>query len=251
MPTMVNPLSLSSLYAELYMEKELLSIGNATVFCIQYNSRKYLITNWHVVTGIHPETGQQLETYCNPNFLKVYFLSSALNLWIPKWIPLIVDEDKKWIEYRSNGEYYDVVAIPIDDDVLSGVSFNIIDINIPVIGQRLKIYPSKDVSIVGFPKGYAGANNLPIWKTGNIATEYEVNYQGRPLFLIDATTQSGMSGSPVVVYQEGMCLMESNGIAQGSFKRFLGVYSGRITPDSAIGRVWKPETLATLFLNTP
>lgn len=190
MSILVNSISLSSLYAEVYIEMDLEPIGTATVFCIQFKSKKYLITNWHVVTGLHPDTSMQLGKYSNPNFLKVYFHSATMNAWIPKWIPLLVEGQKNWIEYSINGQFYDVIAIPVDDEALTGVSFMPLDITLPDIGQRLKIYPSKDVSIIGFPEGYVGSENLPIWKTGNIATEYDVNYLGKPIFLIDATVSS-------------------------------------------------------------
>jgi hypothetical protein len=61
------------------------------------------------------------------------------------------------------------------------------------------------VFILGFPKGISqGA--FPIWKRGSIATEplYGVTTiwakSGAPVILVDALTNDGMSGSPVLYF---------------------------------------------------
>ena len=50
------------------------------------------------------------------------------------------------------------------------------------------------ISIIGFPLGMSGPSRMAIWKTGHIATEPDVDYNGEPFFIIDATTRQGMSG---------------------------------------------------------
>jgi len=64
---------------------------------------------------------------------------------------------------------------------------------------------SDRVSIVGFPLGLTVSENethwhkeyFPIWKTGYIASEPSINFESKPIFLIDSRTKEGNSGSPV------------------------------------------------------
>jgi hypothetical protein len=79
----------------------------------------------------------------------------------------------------------------------------------------------------------------------DIATDPDLNYEGRPAFLIDATTRPGMSGSPVVVRMWGG-IIKTNGnyrASCGPVTRFLGVYSGTVYDTSEIGRVWRPQVI--------
>lgn len=60
------------------------------------------------------------------------------------------------------------------------------------------------VVFIGYPNGlWDTANLLPIARTGSIATLPRISFQGRPLFLIDASVFPGSSGSPVFVLDEG------------------------------------------------
>jgi hypothetical protein len=73
----------------------------------------------------------------------------------------------------------------------------------------------------------------------------DLDYNGKPVFLIDATTRAGMSGSPVVLRQFGGYNTRNGGYfsSAGFFTRFMGIYSGRIHRDSEIGMVWRPEVI--------
>ncbi|HEY3287032.1 MAG TPA: serine protease [Gemmatimonadaceae bacterium] len=60
------------------------------------------------------------------------------------------------------------------------------------------------VVFIGYPNGlWDSANLLPIARTGSIATLPRIAFQGRPVFLIDASVFPGSSGSPVFVFDEG------------------------------------------------
>lgn len=69
-----------------------------------------------------------------------------------------------------------------------------------------------------------------------------MDYDGKPTFLIDATTRGGMSGSPVVLRLTGGYPTRNGGmvLAGGMATKFLGVYAGRIHDDVEIGYVWRP-----------
>lgn len=92
----------------------------------------------------------------------------------------------------------------------------------------------------------AGGGALPVWVQGAIATEPTVDWDGLPRFLIDSRTRQGQSGSPVVLYREAGITTDEDGkhfIVPGPHERFIGVYSGRVSPDSDIGIVWKARVV--------
>jgi hypothetical protein len=109
------------------------------------------------------------------------------------------------------------------------------------------------VSIIGFPFGLSTAGAWPIWKTGHIASDPDLDYDDRPAFLIDATTRAGMSGSPVVLRSYGGYASSKAHmvIGGGPGTRFLGVYSGRIHNQAEIGRVWRPSSIKEILATVP
>jgi Ni,Fe-hydrogenase maturation factor len=61
------------------------------------------------------------------------------------------------------------------------------------------------VLVVGYPMFfYDEQHNLPIVKTGTVATPYKTIFQDKPVFLIDANLQKGASGSPLVTPQSNI-----------------------------------------------
>jgi hypothetical protein len=51
------------------------------------------------------------------------------------------------------------------------------------------VSPGDSVSIVGFPFGMAQHAGLPIWKTGTVASDPDINFNGRPMFIVDTTSR--------------------------------------------------------------
>lgn len=59
---------------------------------------------------------------------------------------------------------------------------------------------AENVYFVGYPDGrYDMANNLPLIRTGMIASHPEYDFNGQPEFVIDAQVFPGSSGSPVYI----------------------------------------------------
>lgn len=112
--------------------------------------------------------------------------------------------------------------------------------------------PAMAVSIIGFPYGLRPNALFPIWKTGHIATDPDLPYGGKPAFLIDATTRSGMSGSPVVVRIVGSYLDSRRNffVGPGVHTKFLGLYSSRIHQNAEIGCVWRPSVISEILRST-
>lgn len=240
----IDYFSASVVKIEMWFDGGQTFISSGTAFAINASGGNFLITNWHNVTGLHADTLNPLDKGGRsfPDFIRAWFHSSKFGNWIPKDIRLMNENRKPLYRQYNPGNSIDVVAIPFEVDD----RFSIYPIDLNLANTNLKIYPSKAVSIIGFPNNENAGGMFPIWKKGHIASEPEINYDGKPIFLVDATTRGGMSGSPVVILESGMVEMSNHGIAQGTFRKFLGIYSGRIDRDSEIGRVWKPEVIMGL-----
>jgi len=97
-----NLLSFSSLFIEAFFGEN--RLGIATGFPWEHDGSQYLITNWHVMTGLHPETGQPLDqSGATPDLLKVWFhLADNLGQWDCCDIPLFDNQNRPlWIEHES------------------------------------------------------------------------------------------------------------------------------------------------------
>lgn len=236
----VDPLSASSLRVQAEVNNN--SLSTATGFVVDYKSNHYLITNWHVVTGKNPETNQTLSPTAGiPDTLKiVHHSTSKLGSWVIKSEALLENGNPKWIEHPS-GRDVDVVALPLTHH--NDVKFYPFDLGLAQFDMVPE--PAMPISIIGYPYGLATGGAWPIWKTGHIASDPDLDYDGKPVFLIDATTRGGMSGSPVVLRLHGG-YKTSNGsyvMSGGTSTKFLGVYSGRIHGQAEIGRVWRPNLI--------
>lgn len=117
----------------------------------------------------------------------------------------------------------------------------------PQPGLEVIVEVATDVSVIGFPFGLTHSNKLGIWTRGVVATEFEVDYNNLPCFLIDARTRQGQSGSPVVYLRDstGSTRWKHGGfsVGNGSVSQFLGIYSGRVNAQSDIGYVWRPSAI--------
>jgi len=249
-PIYIDPLSTSSLILEQRVNGQ--PLGTATGFCVRKGATNYLVTNWHVVAGRNPDTGAILSpTAAVPDQLLIaYHAAGQLGTWYIKPEPLYDAAHKpRWIEHQS-GKTVDVVALPLSG---LGSDVTIYPLDLSLADADVVVQVAMPVSIVGFPLGLATAGAWPIWKTGHIASDPGLNYDGRPAFLIDATTRGGMSGSPVILRLYGGYATKNAAMVLGGgpATKFLGIYSGRIHDQSEIGRVWRPSVLADIMGSAP
>ncbi|QKL71482.1 hypothetical protein HI806_09410 [Ralstonia solanacearum] len=246
-PIVVDPLSATSLRVVPKFNE--IELASATAFTVNCNGTWYLVTNWHVVTGLNADTEQCLDKQLAvPNILSVNFHAKGpVGQWLRLDVPILAANGKKVWKEHPLGRTIDVVAIPLPLDITSRVSLYPLELELATVDMLT--VAAMPVSVIGYPLGLTAGESWPIWKTGHIASDPDIDFEpGRPAFLVDATTRRGMSGSPVVLRQT--VYLTSNGtqvLAHNITTKFMGIYSGRIHEESEIGRVWRPFVLPEIL----
>lgn len=242
----IDPLSKVSL--RIVPKFNCVELGCATAFVLAWNEKHYLITNWHVVTGRDPDTLECVDKInaALPNKISVSFHSLGdKGGWVTRDINLKDAEGNPvWLEHPQKS-IVDVVAVPISDT--EGIALHSLDLRLAYADMRL--FPALPISVIGYPLGLTAGESWPIWKTGHIASDPDIDFSpGRPAFLIDATTRSGMSGSPVIIRTHSWTKQNGAEVIGGvRTTKFMGIYSGRIHKDSEVGRVWRPFVLREIL----
>lgn len=244
----IDSSSVTSLFLELVHNNQ--TIGSASGFVVEFNNNYYLVTNWHVVSGRNPATNQPLfQREITPTYLHITHHSSVrLGTWIRRMESLLnEDGTSRWLEHQQGGNI-DVILLPLQN-IDSEIKIYPFDLNLAKTDMIPE--PAMPVSIIGYPLGIATGGNFPIWKTGHIASDPDLNYNNLPVFLIDATTRGGMSGSPVILRSSGGYRTRSGAtiLAGDTNTLFLGIYSGRIDEVSEIGMVWRPVLIDEIAKN--
>jgi hypothetical protein len=260
---MIDSISMSSVFLtakRIYNDTmEHSSQSKMSGFFWNHNNQDYLITNWHNVTGINPDTGKNIGTF-TPSHLELSFKHFAAipshplpQVFFSKLeIPLFDASDTKiWLEH-STGKKIDVVIVPLLDRLKE---LNIAYTNGQNYESTYLPFIGDDCFIVGYPEGITGPAHTPIWKRGSVASIPKMNYDDKPMFLVDTIGNSGLSGSPVIGKGTGM--HNRNGVINnntviGSWQNFWGIYSGRISTKgigSQLGRVWRAEVINEIFVH--
>lgn len=112
---------------------------------------------------------------------------------------------------------------------------------INAIGDSLELAPAQlaqlrvveDVLMVGYPTGlWDDIHNFPLFRKGTTATHPAVDFQGRPIFVVDLACFPGSSGSPVFCMREGGYPGVDHKAGDDP-RRFLGVlFEGPVLPGS-------------------
>lgn len=104
------------------------------------------------------------------------------------------------------------------------------------------ITQTDEVTMIGYPGGlWDDVNNQPIFRKGTLATSPSKNFGGRREFLIDMPVYWGSSGSPVLLFSEGVYFdrsrgMGADGIILGGRLKLLGINYATIT-NTVTGKV--------------
>jgi hypothetical protein len=240
-------------------------LAGATGFVVHRGGTPFVVTNAHVVTGKHTDTGAKLSPQQPPpDILTICHhlteeMRSGHGVWTfrderlvndaiePLWHEHPTKDLREWQHPETYDERVaDVAVLPLKET--NGVE--LYDVSLEPEAPNVLIRPGLAVSIIGFPFGESTGGYFPIWKTGHIASDFDDTVNER-YFLVDASTREGMSGSPVVFRPLGPYLGRSREVLMGSgdIAFFLGIYSGRIRPDADVGIVWRAKIVAEVLDN--
>ncbi len=198
----------------------------------------WFITNRHVVLPIIDETSAN--EYLLDNL--VFNLRKTDGLGGIEWFPISLSSAKLKEKMRLHpNREVDVVAIDITSEIKEIVDAigkkeleNNISIpatlsNRDIPGEKpIPIEVSSDIIVASYPKGfYDAVNKFPIVKSGIIASAWGANFNGMPIFQIDAQLFPGSSGGLVISKPTNFGIQEEKMVYTTS-KEFvlLGVYSG-------------------------
>jgi hypothetical protein len=191
---MNNPLSFSSIKLDRF-SKDGVQLKPASGFVVKAGNRYYLITNWHVVSGMYDPTHKPRKPVIEPYLLKtaIHFHMGegekkaplTMGRWNRLTIQLYDENDApKWIELQANNQQQlkiDVIAIPLESNLknlnflqalnriavprkfadsmprTSNVSswHEISAIFISAIETDIEYGPSDAVDVIGYPIGWA------------------------------------------------------------------------------------------------
>jgi hypothetical protein len=215
------------------------ALSTASSFTWTRNGRHYLVTNWHVFSGRHPDTGKHLADHAgepNQALIRVN-VRDFLGTKVPWPVPLRDPEDNPlWLVHPTHWRRVDIAILPLEPPYYADMR----PINeMPSVPAR--VFVGSDVFVLGFPS-LGREEDLPIWKRASIASEPQIKDPREPM-LIDTATRPGMSGAPVVFRSMTGYVAEDGGRVMGiTATRFVGVYSGRLSVvdqmDAQIGMVW-------------
>jgi hypothetical protein len=224
----------------------------ATGFFWRHSDRVFLITNWHVVTGLNMMDGTAIGNHWVPEHIVLRYFSKTTaqtngvpNIDLPSVdLPLFEDfHAPYWIQHLMAYEWnVDVVAIEVTGQLDKADVLCVNDYTYP----KLYHFAGSEIFVLGhaLPESTnAYPVPFPIWKRGSIASELILPWNMRPAFLIDSRTSRGMSGSPVFARVFGPAAYGDGTIHSDNIlvSEFMGVYSGRLFDDennASIGLVW-------------
>jgi len=198
------------------------SVGTGFFFSYKLEDGReapFLVTNKHVIQG-----------YFNG---KVRF---TLNIdgkpAFGQYIEKVFDNfDSRW--FKHDDPNIDIAILPLSlnlNDILTNETklFNISipQEAIPNESQTNEFDALEEIIFVGYPNGlWDSRNNLPLIRKGITATPIEINFENKPIFLIDGSVFPGSSGSPVFLYNKGMIPDRHGNVQIGSRLLLLGILS--------------------------
>ena len=255
-------------------------LGTATGFFYRFGQDVGLVTNWHVFAGRNAITG----AYADGRRYVPNRVEFSLNIFGPdkqtlsfrsQECPLMRDGVPTWWQHQFWKRLDDSECV-VDVAVLNLANviedFEEIAGGIAALSAHMIVQMAEkeedwrtqhgtprvasEVFVLGYPSVFGKQGIFPIWKRASIASEpLFYNDKGEPVFLVDALTRSGMSGSPVLYFdgdltnEDGLLVRDED---RSDEPWLVGVYAGRDGAtgeevDMALGRVWRRQVLDQIF----
>lgn len=221
-------------------------MGSATGFVVEAEHGTFLVTARHAVRGRHQSTDAPLHRSGRvPDTLYVAHNSDRqLGRW--RWTGEALYDSAgqpRWLEHPTRRGVVDVVAVPLTDT--EGVKFYGYDPVRP--GTPIAYGVTSDLHVVGFPFVPSQERYYALWSRAVVASEPSDDFNGLPCFLVDSHTTAGNAGAPTIAYATGGTVTLDDGSDMELTKprgRFIGLYTGRLSPESDLGVVWKASAVA-------
>ena len=219
-------ISLTTTPIHLYMDEQLVSQGTGFFWAVKYSQRSatavFLVTNYHVLTGSAPDEKKQPIG----NRIRFYLHRSRDQTGDVKEVQYPLFTTKGTAVWLNSSTYpmADVAVIPLPSLLYEGTALGVLDEK--WVQTRLRLRPASGATLIGYPYGFLdNVNFLPVWKTGSIASEPDVDFGGEPVLLVDVSSFPGMSGAPVCAIRTGT-YETMDGWTSGPTKRqFIGDYA--------------------------
>jgi hypothetical protein len=196
------------------------------------NGTRWLVTNWHVVTGRRPDDPGSLVggKPDSPSRLRFTLHDPAGSASQDTDIPLYDADGPTWIEGdRERG--VDLALVRLTDPPRFRLPFA----QSFAPNSSVALGPGMDVVIVGHPFELGAHASSAIWKGAMVASGADTSTERRPWILVDTPGTPGMSGSPV--YNRTFLTSEeletrgsgaSNQTAERMKLELAGVYAGSV-----------------------
>lgn len=205
---------------ETTMKNGSISTGTGFIFSYDIQDKQFLfiVSNKHVIKdSVRGKLEFTVEKNGEPDLGNKYTL-------------LIDDFEKRWIGH-SNADI-DIAITPFVS-ILEELKKNNINIYFRAIQSEIvpdekatkDIDAVEDIIFIGYPNGiYDKKNLLPIVRKGITATPANIDFEGNPTFIIDASIFPGSSGSPVFICNVGSFTKKSTSrLFAGTRLMFLGI----------------------------
>ena len=214
----------------------------ATGFLFQREERLYLVTSRHVF--IDTPSGHQ------PDRIEIVLHSDTQDLvrYSSASIPLYWRGQAAWHQAGDQGGDIDVAVIElassIADTIAPGRRFSMSQL----ASRQDDLSIGDPVVIPGYPLGfYDTVHQLPVTRSGTVASAYGIRFQGKGFFLTDSRTHRGSSGAPV--------LARKRELSGDRGWRLVGIHSSRLDMSSrdalldeslGLNCAWYADVLLTL-----
>lgn len=168
----------------------------------------YLVTNKHVIQDGNKMT-LKMHTIDN-DFKKNNKNSIEINL--DKQQEIVIEKDLNALFFFHPKSDVDIAILNMNQNIFNSFLPLVMPIELDKvipdpIDNDIEIYD--DIIFIGYPNGlYDKKNLLPIIRKGSFATPYQVNFDGHPIFLIDASVFPGSSGSPVFLFDRNKTIFQ-------------------------------------------
>lgn len=196
--------------------------GAGTAFIFSYTQGEkqflFLVTNKHVVQGTsvgrfffnlrkgdEPVLGNRFDIEMDAFAQRWYGHSNSnIDVAIMPLVPILSE-----IEKRDKQVYFRAITHEL----------------IPDDEQMSSLDAIEEIVFIGYPNGiFDSVNLMPVVRRGTTASHPQIDYDGQPMFLIDASVFPGSSGSPVLIANTGS-YSHRGGLTVGSRVLFLGIIS--------------------------